>query len=118
MPESAARPWLKHYDYWVRPTMNYPRRSLYEILRTTAVEIPDAIATVFLGATLTFSEIKRQADCLAAALHKLGVFTGGANRAASGCLFPTPTSKSLIWKRAKPQSNRARKANCASTRRR
>src|SRR2546421_691322 len=24
----AARPWLDHYDYWVRPHMNYPREIL------------------------------------------------------------------------------------------
>ncbi len=72
----AERPWLRHYDYWVRPTMNYPRRSLYEILRTTAIEIPDATATVFLGATLNYAEIKRQADTMAAALCGLGVKQG------------------------------------------
>ena len=40
----AARPWVKHYDYWVRPAMTYPGRPLYEVLATTAVEIPDAPA--------------------------------------------------------------------------
>ena len=47
----AARPWLKHYDYWVRPHMTYPGRPLHEILATTAVEMPDAPATAFLGAS-------------------------------------------------------------------
>jgi long-chain acyl-CoA synthetase len=72
----AARPWQKHYDYWVRPTMTYPGRPLYEILATTAVEIPDAPATAFLGATLTFGEIKTRCDRLAAALARLGVVKG------------------------------------------
>ncbi len=72
----ARRPWLKQYDYWVRPEINYPRRSLYEILRRTAIEIPDKTATVFLGAELTFSEVKEQADKLATALHRLGVKKG------------------------------------------
>ena len=69
----AARPWLNHYDYWVRPQMNYPRRPLYEILRVTAVEVPDHSATVFLGAQLTFAQIKEQADKFATALARLGV---------------------------------------------
>ncbi|HEV2861729.1 MAG TPA: long-chain fatty acid--CoA ligase [Pyrinomonadaceae bacterium] len=69
----AARPWLDHYDYWVRPHMNYPRRPLHEILRIAAVEAPDATATAFLGAHLTFAELKAQADRLAAALARLGV---------------------------------------------
>ena len=72
----AARPWLKHYDYWVPPHMTYPGRSLYEILATTAVETPDAPATAFLGATLTFREIKARTDRLAKALVKLGIRKG------------------------------------------
>ena len=35
--------------------MTYPARPLYEILSTTAVEMPEAPATAFLGATLTFA---------------------------------------------------------------
>lgn len=72
----ATRPWLKHYDYWVPPHMTYPGRPLYEILSTTAVETPDAPATSFLGATLTFREIKQRTDRLAAALVRVGVAKG------------------------------------------
>ncbi len=72
----AARPWLKHYDYWVRPHMTYPGRPLYEILATTAVEIPAAPATAFQGATLTFADIKWRVDRLAASLARLGVVKG------------------------------------------
>jgi long-chain acyl-CoA synthetase len=72
----AARPWLRHYDYWVRPHMNYPERPLHEILSTTAVDIPDSPATAFLGATLTFSELKVRADRLATSLARLGITKG------------------------------------------
>jgi long-chain acyl-CoA synthetase len=72
----TARPWLRHYDYWVRPHMNYPERPLDEILATTAVDIPNGTATAFLGATLTFGELKVRADRLAAALARLGVVKG------------------------------------------
>ena len=81
MPETntspyAARPWQKHYDYWVRPHMSYPGRPLYEILATTAVEMPDGHATAFMGADLTFGELKRRVDRFAASLVKLGVVKG------------------------------------------
>ncbi|MFL6253557.1 MAG: long-chain-fatty-acid--CoA ligase [Pyrinomonadaceae bacterium] len=69
----AARPWLERYDYWVRPHMNYPRRPLHEILRLTAVEVPERPATAFLGAHMTFGQLRRQSDKLAAALHSLGI---------------------------------------------
>jgi long-chain acyl-CoA synthetase len=72
----AARPWLNHYDYWVREHMNYPRRPLHEILRITAGEVPDRPATAFLGAHLTFSQVKEQSDRLGAALARLGIKQG------------------------------------------
>jgi long-chain acyl-CoA synthetase len=72
----AARPWLNHYDYWVRQTMNYPRRPLHEILRITAVEVPERTATAFLGAHLTYRQIKEQVDKLATALARLGIKQG------------------------------------------
>jgi len=72
----AARPWLKHYDYWVPARMTYPGKPLYDILATTAVETPDALATAFLGASLTFREIKRHTDRLAQAFVTLGITKG------------------------------------------
>lgn len=70
------RPWTRHYDYWVPPHMNYPRRPLHDILRTTAVEAPDRPATWFLGAGLTFRELKDHADRLGTALARLGIRQG------------------------------------------
>ena len=70
------RPWLDHYDYWVPAHTNYPRRSLYEILRRSAAESPELPATTFLGADLTFGEIKDRADRLATALARHGIVKG------------------------------------------
>jgi long-chain acyl-CoA synthetase len=70
------RPWLRHYDYWVPESLQYPACPLTEILDATAVDLPDGVATVFLGAELTFREIKKRADRLAAALGRLGVMQG------------------------------------------
>jgi long-chain acyl-CoA synthetase len=72
----ASRPWLKHYDYWVRAEMNYPRRPLHEILRFAAIEVPEHPATAFLGAELTFSQVKELSDKFAAALHNLDIKQG------------------------------------------
>lgn len=72
----ARRPWLNHYDYWVQPHMNYPRRPLHEILRMTAAEVPDRPATAFLGAHLTYAQIKEQAGKLGTALARLGIRQG------------------------------------------
>src|SRR2546428_13690145 len=72
----ADRPWLRHYDYWVPPHMTYPGRPLYEILATAAIDLPDRPATAFLGAQLTFAQLKRQSDMLASALARFGIAKG------------------------------------------
>ena len=77
-PESpyAARPWQKHYDYWVRSNLSYPGRPLADILSITAVERPDRPATQFLGAQLTYLDLKRRADALAVSLARIGIVKG------------------------------------------
>jgi long-chain acyl-CoA synthetase len=76
MKTSTTRPWLRHYDYWVPPHLTYPERPLSEILDTTAVDVPDRTATVFLGAELTFREIKTRSDRFAIALAARGIGKG------------------------------------------
>jgi long-chain acyl-CoA synthetase len=56
--------------------MTYPARPLSDILDTATVDIPDRVATVFLGADLTYREIKRRSDRCAAALAGLGITKG------------------------------------------
>lgn len=73
---SDTRPWYSHYDYWVRPSLNYPRRPLTDILRIAASDVPDRPATAFLGAQLTFGEIKDRADKFATALARMGIVKG------------------------------------------
>ena len=72
----AARPWERHYDYWVRPHMPYPGRPLGDILAITAVHRPDTVATHFLGSELTYRDLKVRSDALAASLAGLGVGKG------------------------------------------
>jgi long-chain acyl-CoA synthetase len=72
----AARPWRQRYDYWVRPHLTYPGRPLSDLLALAAVERPDRPATQFLGAQLTFLDLKRRSDALAASLAALGIAKG------------------------------------------
>src|SRR5262249_52773535 len=72
----ASRPWTRCWDYWVRSNLSYPGRSLYDVLAISAVERPDKAATQFLGAQLTYAELKRRADALAASLAKMGITKG------------------------------------------
>ena len=72
----AEKPWLKHYDFWVPPTANFPHQSLYMLIQTAASQFRNRPATAFLGAKLTFEQIKDRADRLAASLHSKGIRKG------------------------------------------
>src|SRR5689334_9113798 len=72
----AAKPWLKHYDFWVPAELNLPRQPLYQILQIASASFRDKSATAFLGAFLTFGEVKAQTDRLATSLSRLGVTKG------------------------------------------
>jgi long-chain acyl-CoA synthetase len=56
--------------------LSYPGRSLADILDITAVERPDRPATQFLGAQLTYLDLKQRADALAASLARIGIVKG------------------------------------------
>ena len=72
----AGRPWLRHYDHWAPPHLTYPSRPLGDILAIAAVQRPDAVATHFLGAELTFLDLKRKSDAFGNALAGLGIVKG------------------------------------------
>src|SRR5262249_11552869 len=72
----APPPWEARSAYWVRTKLTYPGRPLADVLSITAVERPDKPATHFLGAELTYMDLKRRADALAASLARLGIAKG------------------------------------------
>jgi long-chain acyl-CoA synthetase len=76
VPSGTIRPWYRHFDYWVRPNLNYPRRPLTDILRIAASDVPDKPATTFLGTQLTYAQIKDRSDRFATALARMGVVKG------------------------------------------
>ncbi|HZS05395.1 MAG TPA: long-chain fatty acid--CoA ligase [Blastocatellia bacterium] len=72
----AQKPWLKHYDYWVPENATFPGQPLYHILQIATGLYRDRPASAFLGAQLTFGEVKSQADRLATALAQMGIGKG------------------------------------------
>lgn len=72
----AEKRWLKHYDYFVPAELSFPRQSIYQALNLTAAQYADRPATAFLGANLTFAELKIESDKLATALSRLGIGKG------------------------------------------
>jgi long-chain acyl-CoA synthetase len=72
----SERPWLGHYDEGVPTSIDYPAVPLFKLLENSAAEFPDRPCTVFKGNTLTYSEVNKLADRLAAGLAALGVGKG------------------------------------------
>lgn len=72
----AGRRWTAHYDEGVPATLEYPRIPLTAFLHEAAKRHPDALATVFLGATRTYASLERDARRFAAGLQRLGVKKG------------------------------------------
>ncbi|UCC65814.1 MAG: long-chain fatty acid--CoA ligase [Anaerolineae bacterium] len=70
------RPWFRFYDEGVPLSLTYPSITVSDFLRRSAERYPDQVATVFLGARLTYRKLKEQVDRLAASLADLGVTQG------------------------------------------
>ena len=72
----SEKPWLRNYDFWVKAETTYPKQPLYRILQLATGLFGDRPATAFLGAQLTFRELKDQVDRFATALSRLGITKG------------------------------------------
>ncbi|MBG9390315.1 long-chain fatty acid--CoA ligase [Caenimonas aquaedulcis] len=68
-----------HYKFWPRRlphAITPPATSLWDNLDTSARRYPDKAALVFFGRTVTYRQLREQAERLAARLHALGVRKG------------------------------------------
>lgn len=72
----SDRPWLKHYDKDVPYHIDYPEVPLFYFLEEAAQKYPDAPATIFKGAKVTYRELNELSNRLAAGLADLGVKKG------------------------------------------
>lgn len=68
-------PWLRFYQH-VPHTIDYPRVTMYEALKRSADQNPDAIAYDFLGYTSTYRTFISEIDHCADALAALGLKKG------------------------------------------
>jgi long-chain acyl-CoA synthetase len=71
------RPWLAHYDDGVPATLApYPEKTLVDVVQASAAERPRHPAVLFKGARLSYGELDRLSDALAAWLAARGVVKG------------------------------------------
>ncbi len=78
------RPWLKHYDKHVPPSIDYPHIPLDRFLADSAARYPETTATVFgarvgsrvMDAGMSYRQLDAQVNRFAAGLQKLGIKKG------------------------------------------
>jgi long-chain acyl-CoA synthetase len=70
------RPWHDYYDEGIPTSLTYPQVPVFHFLEESAKNYPDKPCTIFKGAVITYQEMSRITDNLAAALVDLGVKKG------------------------------------------
>ena len=70
------RRWHRHYDYNVPLTIRRPRLAVSDLLQIPANAYPDKAAVHFLGAEITFWQLRQQVLRMANALGAMGVRQG------------------------------------------
>ena len=71
-----ASPWLANYDHGVPTSLSFTPTHLCELLDTAANNHPDNTALIFRSYSLTYAQLRDQAETVAANLHKHGVNPG------------------------------------------
>ena len=89
-----SRPWLPHYSPGVPHTLEYKQEPLYAYLDRAAAKSPDAVACSFHNYRLTYGELLRQAEVVAANLKKHGLEKGDR----VGVMLPNlPQTIVIFW---------------------
>ncbi len=70
------RPWHDNYDEGIPTSLSYPAVPIFHFLEDSAKKFPDKPCTIFKGAEITYQEMSKITDQLAAALVDLGVKKG------------------------------------------
>ena len=75
MPLSASAPWVKFYGN-TPAHIDYPRKTMYQLLLQTAEQYPQNIAYDFMGKKTTYAQFVSRVDETARAFVALGVERG------------------------------------------
>lgn len=70
------RPWHDYYDEGIPSSLTYPAVPIFHFLEESAKKYPDKPCTIFKGAEISYKEMSKITDQLAAALVDLGVKKG------------------------------------------
>jgi long-chain acyl-CoA synthetase len=71
-----SKPWLAYYTKGMKPSVDVPRQSIPAVFLEMCAKYGKKPAIIFYGKQMTYSELKKQVESLAASLAGLGVGKG------------------------------------------
>ena len=73
---SYKRPWLEYYPKNILPNIEYPDKSMFQMVEFVGHKIPDANALEFMGLQLSYENLLNLINLCAQSLIKLGIKKG------------------------------------------
>ena len=90
---SASAPWREFYGN-TPATIDYPRVSMYQLLREAGRKYPDNIAYSFMGKETTYAEFMKRIDAAAKGLTQMGI---GKGDRVTICMANTPQALDCFY---------------------
>lgn len=90
---SATAPWRAFYGS-TPATIDYPRKTMYQMVSDTAKRSPNSVAYVFMGKETTYAAFARRIEAAAKGLVKLGIRKGDR---VTICMANTPQAVDCFY---------------------
>ena len=90
---SASAPWLKYYGS-TPASLEYPQKTMYEMVAAAAKRKPNHIAYVFMGKKTGYTEFMKRIEAAAKGLYKMGIRAGDK---VTICMANTPQALDCFY---------------------
>ena len=90
---SASAPWRKYYGA-TPASLEYPHKTMYEMIASAAKRKPDHVAYIFMGKKTTYTEFMKRIDAAAKGLYKMGIRKGDK---VTICMANTPQALDCFY---------------------
>ena len=90
---SASAPWLKYYGK-TPASLEYPHKTMYELVSAAAKRQPDHVAYIFMGKKTTYAEFMKRIHAAAQGLYNMGIRKGDK---VTICMANTPQALDCFY---------------------